>query len=597
MNRHQPKYLPFLQDDKDRHQIELFDVIMVTGDAYVDHPSFGTALLGRLLWEKGFTVAIISQPDWRKSDDFKKFGRPRLFFSVSSGNVDSMVNHLTPALKYRHKDLYSPNGIKKRPPRAVNVYSDRLHALFPETPVIIGGIEASLRRFAHYDYWSDTVRQSILADAPADLLIYGMGERQICEVADRLDKGIVELTNIPGTVCKFSKKRWEPDDNQVLIPSYEEVRSSQKLYTRAFNTIYNEMNHIHGKKLVQIHPKCVIVSNKPANPLNPTELNSLYSLPYSRRAHPAYKAEVPALDPVRFSVTSHRGCFGECSFCAISLHQGRVIQSREECSIIEEVTRFTRDPQFKGIISDVGGPTANMYGAHCSRWSINGPCSGKRCSMDCNELCISQERYLNLLDRLGEIEGVKKVFVSSGVRYDLFSGKERNILKRLVPHISGHLKVAPEHIVPHVLKLMNKPDVSLFEKFRQSFEEIWKGIQKRQYLLPYFISGHPGTKLEDMITLALYIRDNSLYVEQVQDFTPTPMTASTTMYHTGLTLSGEKSVYIPKGREKELQRAILNYRDPKKYDLIQEALKIAGREDLIGKTNSSLIPNRKNKQK
>ena len=597
MTNYQPKFLPLLQEDKERYDIEIFDIILVTGDAYVDHPSFGTALLGRLLWEKGFTVGIISQPDWRKNDDFTKLGRPNLFFSVSSGNVDSMVNEFTPALKHREKDLYSPSGNKLRPPRSVSVYTDRLHALFPDTPIIIGGIEASLRRFAHYDYWSDSVRQSVLADAPADLLIFGMGETQICEVAERLSKGRFDLSDIPGTACKISKKIWEPDDSQIIIPSFEEVRLSPKHYISAFNTIHNEMNPFLGKRLAQTHPKCVIVANRPTMPLNPGELDKLYLLPFTRRSHPAYHAVIPALDPIRFSVTSHRGCFGECSFCAISLHQGRIIQSRGEDSIVEEVTRLTHDPLFRGTVTDVGGPTANMYGAYCHKWWKTGPCFEKKCSPECPHLDISQERYLDLLDRLEEIEGVKKVFISSGLRYDLFPGHEKKVLKRLTRHISGHLKVAPEHIVPHVLALMNKPGADEFEKFRKSFEDTRSGKEKRQYLLPYFISGHPGTTMEDMIILAEYMRDKSIYVEQVQDFTPTPMTASTTMYHTGLTLSGDEQIYIPRGHEKILQRAIIHYRDPGKYTLVREALESSKRRDLIGNTRNCLIPDRRKRKK
>jgi uncharacterized radical SAM protein YgiQ len=593
----QPEFLPMTREEAERLGIDRFDIILVTGDAYVDHPSFGTALLGRVLWDAGFSVGVIAQPDWRSDTDFQRLGTPRLFFSVSAGNVDSLVNAFTPNLKRRSSDVYSPGGRLLRPDRATLVYTDRVHALFPETPIVIGGIEASLRRFAHYDYWSDAVRQSILADAPADLLVFGMGERQVVTIARRLAAGEAagSLTDIPGTAYRLDLKTWRSTDHAgcVVLPGYTEVREDRYAYARAFAQHYGEQDPLRGRTVAQPHPKTVIVQNPPAMPLASDELDRVYELPYARATHPSYTEPVPALEPVRFSVVSHRGCFGSCSFCALTHHQGRIIQSRSIDSIVREVERMAAMPEFTGVVQDVGGPTANMYGIHCDRWDDAGTCPDRRC-IDCPVLDRSHREQLRLLERLREIPGVKHVFIASGIRYDLIGPGDREYLARVCEdHISGHLKVAPEHVSERVCSCMGKPPRDVFDAFRERFEALQEGKQKRQYLVPYFMSGHPGCRITDMVELAEYVRDTDLYTEQVQDFTPTPMSISTTIYHTGLDPFTLEEVYVPKGREKRVQRALMHYRDPKNYGLVREGLRAAGREDLIGNAWKCLIPARR----
>lgn len=574
--------------------IHEFDIILVSGDAYVDHPSFGTALIGRVLWDAGYTVGIIAQPDWKTGTDFTSLGTPRLFFGISSGNVDSMVNNYTPNLKRRSDDVYSPGGIPKRPDRATIVYTDRLHALYPEVPIILGGIEASLRRFAHYDYWQDRVRQSILADAPADILVFGMGERQVREIAQRLDHGesVNRLHDIRGTTYKMEMLKWRttPRENIVEIPPFSEVNKDTTAYARAFALHYAEQDPVRGRAVAQQHPKTVIIQNPPATPLTSTEIDCIYGLPFSRRAHPTYCMSVPALEPVQFSITSHRGCFGACSFCALTHHQGQIVQSRSLGSIMREVEYMTRMPVFKGIVQDIGGPTANMYGLSCPQWAKWGTCRDKHCSSDCPNLSTSHFQQVELLQRLRKIPGVRRVFVSSGIRYDLVLADDAGYLSKLCEHhVSGHLKVAPEHIAPPVTACMNKPDGAVFEAFRRHFEALQQNKTNRQYLLPYFMSGHPGCRIPDMVDLALYIRVHNLYTEQVQDFTPTPMTVSTCMYYTGLDPFTLQPVYVPKGREKKIQRAMLQYRDKKNRSLVAEGLGAAGRQDLIGSGKHCLI--------
>jgi uncharacterized radical SAM protein YgiQ len=592
----QPEFLPMTREEAERLGIDRFDIILVTGDAYVDHPSFGTALLGRVLWDAGFSVGVIAQPDWRSDADFQRLGTPRLFFSVSAGNVDSLVNAFTPNLKRRSSDVYSPGGRLLRPDRATLVYTDRVHALFPGTPIVIGGIEASLRRFAHYDYWSDSVRQSILADAPADLLVFGMGERQVVTIARRLAAGEAagSLTDIPGTAYRLDLKTWRSTDHAgyVVLPGYEEVREDRYAYARAFAQHYREQDPLRGRTVAQPHPKTVIIQNPPSMPLASIELDRVYELPYARATHPSYTEPVPALEPVRFSVVSHRGCFGSCSFCALTHHQGRIIQSRSIDSIVREVERMAAMPEFTGVVQDVGGPTANMYGIHCDRWDDAGTCPDRRC-IDCPVLDRSHKEQLRLLKRLREIPGVKHVFIASGIRYDLIGPGDREYLAHVCEdHISGHLKVAPEHVSERVCSCMGKPPRDVFDAFRKRFEALQEGKPKRQYLVPYFMSGHPGCRITDMVELAEYVRDTDLYTEQVQDFTPTPMSISTTIYHTGLDPFTLEEVYVPKGREKRVQRALMHYRDPKNYGLVREGLRAAGREDLIGNTWKCLIPAR-----
>ena len=598
----QPGFLPLSPEEKEKLGISQLDIILVTGDAYVDHPSFGTALLGRVLWDAGYTVGIIAQPDWNSPGDFTRLGKPRLFFGISSGNVDSMVNNFTPNRKRRSDDVYSPAGIPRRPDRATIVYTSKVHELFPDTPVIIGGIEASLRRFAHYDYWQDRVRQSILADAPADLLVFGMGERQVVEIANRLASGehIASLQDVRGTAFTLEHALWrnQRPEKIVELPGFVEVSQDKTAYARAFALHYREQDPIRGRAIAQPHPKTVVIQNPPALPLATRELDHIYDLPFSRQAHPSYAHIIPALETVQFSVTSHRGCFGSCSFCALTHHQGRIIQSRSSESIIREVTRMTKMPGFRGIVQDIGGPTANMYRLSCDLWEKSGACRDKRCTPSCKTLRTSHQHQVALLDKVREIPGVKKVFVSSGIRYDLALGDDSGYMKKLCDHhVSGHLKVAPEHIVKKVTDIMNKPGAEVFDQFCEHFETLQHGKKKRQYLLPYFMSGHPGCSINDMIELAVYIRDFHLYTEQVQDFTPTPMSVSTCMYYTGLNPFTLEPVHVPKGREKLIQRAMMQYRDPHNRMLVIEGLTAAGRTDLIGNGGKSLLQSEEGRKK
>jgi uncharacterized radical SAM protein YgiQ len=582
------------REEGERLGIDRFDIILITGDAYVDHPSFGTALVGRVLWDAGFSVGIIAQPDWKSDVDLTRLGIPRLFFGISSGNVDSMVNNFTPNLKRRSDDVYSPGGIPKRPDRAVIVYANKIRQLFPGIPVVLGGIEASLRRFAHYDYWQDRVRQGILADAPADILAFGMAERQMVEIARRLGAGepAKALRDIQGTAFTLELAEWRssPPPGIVEIPGFSEVSGNKQAYARAFALHYAEQDPVRGRAVAQPHPKTVIIQNPPASPMGTPELDHIYELPFSREAHPSYKQPVPALEPVRFSVTSHRGCFGACSFCALTHHQGRIVQCRSSESLVREVTRMTKMPGFKGIVQDVGGPTANMYGMYCDLWDKAGACRDKQCGPACRTLHTSHTAQCELLTALRNIPGVRKVFIGSGIRYDLVVADPGEYLGLICDHhVSGHLKVAPEHVSPSVTALMNKPQKEVFDRFRRQFSHLQEGKAKKQYLVPYFMSGHPGCTVRDMVRLAEYIRDNNLYTEQVQDFTPTPMSVSTCMYYTGLDPFTLKTVHVAKGREKQVQRALLQYHEPRNRGLVIEGLEAAGRTDLIGSRPECLV--------
>jgi len=591
--------LPISMEEAKRRGVDRFDVILVSGDGYVDHPSFGVAVVGRVLEDAGYAVGVIPQPDWRRAEDLSSMGTPRLFFGVASGNVDSMVNNYSPNRKRRRRDVYSPGGRLLRPDRAGIVYADRVHALFPETPIVLGGIEASLRRFAHYDFWSDSVRRSILADAPAEMIVFGMGERPILEVARRLASGEDPsgIRDVPGTAVKMELREWRSSDREgrLLIPSFEEVAKEKRMYAEAFRLHHAEQDPYRGRAVVQPHPKTVVVQNPPALPMTTEELDRIYELPYTREAHPSYHEEIPALEPVRFSITTHRGCFGSCSFCALTHHQGRIVQSRSIDSLVREAEAMTEHPRFKGVIQDVGGPTANMYGMVCSRWKTCGACADKLCSPTCPTLAADHSRQLELLRRLREVPGVKRVFVSSGVRHDLILADETpagmEYLQTLTRHhVSGHLKVAPEHVSASVLAAMKKPPRAVLEEFLRRFKATSREVGKEQYTVPYFISGHPGCEIADMIELACYIRDHRLYSEQVQDFTPTPMTVSTCIYYTGTDPFTGKAVHVPRGREKEIQRAILQYRDRRNWPLVREGLRLAGREDLIGDGPECLVP-------
>ncbi|MDD1678752.1 MAG: YgiQ family radical SAM protein [Methanomicrobiales archaeon] len=596
-------FLPLSRGEAAEQGIEEFDIVLVSGDAYVDHPLFCTALIGRVLQDRGFSVGIIAQPDWRSNDDFMKLGAPRLFFGVTSGNADSMVNAYTARRMRRRKDVYSPGGIPLRPDRATIVYAERIHAMYPEIPVVIGGIEASLRRFAQYDYWEDRVRQSILADAPADLLVFGMGERQVVEIASRLEKGadIPDMQDIPGLAWKMSISTWRNlhrEKDWLEIPDYRAVAADPKSYARAFALHYQEQDPVRGRTVVQVHPKTVIVQNRPAKPLFTAELDHIYELPYTRNAHPSYRPPVPALESVQFSVVSHRGCFGGCSFCSLTHHQGRIIQSRSMESLVREVKSFTRRDDFKGVVQDVGGPTANMYLATCPRWETGGACHDRACSVSCPSLELSLQNQITLLRRLRSIPGVKQVFIGSGIRHDLVCADPSPYLEEICRHhVSGHLKVAPEHVTDAVTACMNKPGYKIFEEFRNRFADAVSRSGKKLYLLPYFMSGHPGCTIEDMVFLAEYMRDHHLYPEQVQDFTPTPMTASTTMYYTGLNPFTMEPVHVPKEREKRVQRALLHFRDRRNYHLVREGVLAVNRPDLIGREWKCLIPERPEREK
>ncbi|HKM41708.1 MAG TPA: YgiQ family radical SAM protein, partial [Methanocorpusculum sp.] len=500
---------------------------------------------------------------------------------------DPMVSAYTPALRRRHDDAYSPGGKPTRPDKTTIVYTNTLHRLFKDTPIIIGGIEASLRRLAHYDYWSDSVRQGILADAPASLLVYGMGELQLIEIASRLKKGekIADLRNINGTCYTISIAEFrENPPAGTILPAYPAVED-KKTYAEAF-----KIQYLSRDTLIQPHPKTVIVQNPPARILTSEELDTIYELPYARKQHPVYTEPIPALTPIQFSITTHRGCFGACSFCAITHHQGKEVVSRSEASILREVETITKMPEFKGTISDLGGPSANMYACHCEKWDKTGACLDKNCTT-CPSMKMGTTEQLSLLRDVSAMRKVKHVFISSGIRYDLVPDTEEgdSYLWALTEHhISGHLKVAPEHISDRVTTLMNKPGHAVFDKFCKRFDALQKDKPKRQYLVPYLMSSHPGCRIEDMVNLALYLREKNMYTEQVQDFTPVPMTLSTAMYYTGLNPLTGKKVYVPLGGEKLIQRAFLQWKDPKQYDLIVSGLLKAGRKDLIG----DLIPNR-----
>ncbi|MTI79924.1 MAG: YgiQ family radical SAM protein [Firmicutes bacterium] len=591
------KFLPINKDDMKERGWDQLDFVLVSGDAYVDHPSFGVAVIGRVLENRGYKVGIIAQPSWQNVDDFKVLGKPRLGFLVTSGNIDSMVNHYTVAKKKRNDDLYSPGGKSGyRPDRASIVYSHRIKEAYKDVPIILGGIEASLRRFAHYDYWSDKVRRSILLDAKADLIIYGMGERQVVEIAEALESGIPvhEITFIKGTVYKTKDKDrpYEP----LILPPYDEILKSKKRYAESFLLQYKNIDSITGKQLVETYGSHYVVQNPPHEPMTQSELDDIYSLPYTRAYHPIYEkmGGIPAIKEVKFSLISNRGCFGNCNFCALTFHQGRVVQSRSHQSILNEAEKFVQEPDFKGYIHDVGGPTANFRHRACEKQEKYGICKDKQCLFPkpCKQLKIDHQDYLGLLRNLRELPNVKKVFIRSGLRYDyLIHDKNDQFFRELCQHhISGQLKVAPEHISSQVLNKMGKPERKVYEGFVRKYHKINENLGKKQFLVPYFMSSHPGSTLKDAIELAEYLRDLGYMPEQVQDFYPTPGTLSTCMYYTELDPRTMEKVYVPKSaHEKAMQRALIQYRKPQNYNLVYEALVKAGRKDLIGFGKKCLI--------
>lgn len=599
-------FLPICKEDMQERGWQQLDFLFVSGDAYVDHPSFGPAIICRTLEKLGFKVGIIAQPDWRSTNDFKKLGKPRLGVLVSSGNLDSMLNKFTAAKKYRSNDDYSPGGkAGRRPDRATIVYCNRIRELWKNTPLIIGGIEASLRRFAHYDYWSDNVRRSILIDSRADLLVYGMGEKQIKEIALQLDQGIAvsDICNVQGTCYRTASldSVWDYTE----IPDYESITSSKNKFAEAFKTQYQEQDPIRGKTLVQRHGEDYIIQNRPALPLTTNEMDEIYDLPYQRTFHPIYEQDggIPAIQEVKFSLVSHRGCFGGCSFCAIVSHQGRIIQTRSQESIVNEAKLLIQQPDFKGYIHDVGGPTANFRLPACKYQEDRGACKGRHCLAPdpCKNLETSHTDYLSLLRTLRALPGVKKVFIRSGLRYDyLMAANDEEFLHELCEHhISGQLKIAPEHISPKVVRLMGKSSKEVYLKFSKAYQHINQALGKEQYLVPYFMSSHPGAGLKEAIELAEFIRDLNYRPEQVQDFIPTPGSLSTCMYYTGINPLTNEKVYVAKDpHEKKLQRALLQYRNPKNYHLVYEALTKANRKDLIGYEPKCLIrpPRQQNNQ-
>lgn len=591
------EFLPINKQEMLERGWDGVDFVYVTGDSYVDHPSFGAAIITRVLESEGFKVAVLSQPDWKSTADFTQFGRPRLGFFVTSGNIDSMVAHYTAAKRLRHDDAYTAGGVSgKRPDRAVIVYSNIIKSIYPDSPVIIGGLEASLRRFAHYDYWDDKIRPSILLDSKADLLTFGMGENQTVQIAQRLDRGenISDMRDILGTcyTCPTVETPYEG----VECPSYENVLSSKREYAKSCRIQQDEQDHIRGRRIKQKHGKTMVVQNSPMPPLTQKELDRVYSLPYTRAYHPSYEklGGVPGIREVEFSITHNRGCFGACNFCSIAFHQGRYVTSRSKKSIVTEAEKLTRMPNFKGYIHDIGGPTANFRKPSCDYQLEHGLCKGKKClsPKPCANLKVDHSEYLDILRSVRSLPGVKKVFIRSGIRYDyLLEDRDDTFFRELVEnHVSGQLKVAPEHCSASVLDKMGKPHIEAYIAFSKRYFQYTGEVNKEQYLVPYLMSSHPGSTLDDAIELALFLKKNHIRPEQVQDFYPTPGTISTCMFYTGLDPYTMEEVYVARSEhDKALQRALLQYYNPKNHRLVEEALKRAGRYDLIGYDAKCLI--------
>ena len=591
-------FLPICREDMEKRGWEQCDFVYVIGDAYVDHTSFGPAIISRVLESHGYRVGIISQPDWKDEASITILGKPRLGFLVSGGNMDTMVNHYTVAKKRRQTDAYTPGGeIGKRPDRATIVYSNLIRKVYKQMPIIIGGIEASLRRLGHYDYWSDKVKRSILLDSQADLISYGMGEKSIVEIADALNSGLAvkDITFINGTVYKTNSLDSVYD--ALELPSFPEILADKRTFAKSFYTQYCNTDPFSGKRLVEKYSDNeYVVQNPPAKPLSQAEMDRIYALPYMRNYHPSYeeKGGIPIIQELKFSLVSNRGCFGGCSFCALTFHQGRIIQTRSHESILEEAKAFQWDPDFKGYINDVGGPTANFRAPACKKQLTKGVCPNKQCLFPkpCANMEVDHSDYLKLLRKLRELPKVKKVFIRSGIRFDyLMADKDDTFFKELCEHhISGQLKVAPEHICDEVLSMMGKPENSVYEAFIKKYKATNAKLGKEQYVVPYLMSSHPGSTIKEAVKLAEYLRDLGYMPEQVQDFYPTPSTISTCMYYTGLDPRTMKEVYTPKSpHEKAMQRALIQYRNPKNYDLVLEALTLAGREDLIGYEKRCLI--------
>jgi uncharacterized radical SAM protein YgiQ len=573
------------------------DVVFVTGDAYIDHPSFAMAILGRVLEAAGYRVGIISQPDWHSCDPWKEFGRPRLFFAISAGNMDSMINHYTANKKVRNDDAYSPGGkIGRRPDRATLAYCQRAREAYKGVPVIAGGVEASLRRLAHYDYWSDKVKRSILLDSKADLVGFGMGENAIVEIAQRLDKGetVRDLRDMRGVAFVLGASEERMSDALVL-PSFEEVVADKMAFAEATRIIHNETNPFNAHRLIQAHATQAVVCNPPQLPISEEAMDRIYGLPYTRRPHPSYTEPIPAFEMIKNSVTIMRGCFGGCTFCSITAHQGRIIQSRSKDSVINEIKQMSDDPEFKGIVSDIGGPTANMFHMRCTRPDVEANCRRQSCVHPkiCKLLGVDHKPVIELMREARNLPGIRKVLVASGIRMDLARQSPEYIRELTQHHIGGHLKVAPEHVDPDVLYKMRKPANDDFEFFADEFARESKRVNKKQYLIPYFIASHPGSDLNAMIELALFLKRNGYKPDQVQDFIPAPLDVATTMYYTGMDPFTKKPVFIAKAlRERKMQRALMQFFKPENYFEVRDALREAGRADLIGEGCDCLIPSK-----
>ena len=597
------EFLPVTRAEMEERGIWQPDFVYISGDAYVDHPSFGAAIITRLLESRGYSVGIISQPDWRKKESISVFGEPRLAFLVSAGNMDSMVNHYTVAKKHRRQDSYSPGGqMGLRPDRAVTVYGNLIRQTYKDTPVILGGIEASLRRLAHYDYWSDSMKRSVLMDSGADLISYGMGEHSILEIAEALDKGIPvsSITFVPGTVYKAKKA---PEG--ILLPSFEALSAKKEAYAGSFRIQYENTDPFTGKVMAESYgTKGFVVQNPPAKPLTQKEMDEVYELPYMGTYHPMYEKQgkIPAIEEIQFSITSNRGCFGGCNFCALAFHQGRIVQTRSHGSILREAESYREKPDFKGYIHDAGGPTAAFRHPSCKKQMTKGICTNRQCLFPkpCKNLEADHRDYLELLRKLRHLPGIKKVFIRSGIRFDYVNADPSpEFLNELAAyHVSGQLRVAPEHVSDQVLYYMGKPEHKVYEEFLKKFQRANEKSGKRQFVVPYLMSSHPGCTIKEAVKLAEYVRDMGFMPEQVQDFYPTPSTMSTCMYYTGLDPRTGEKVYVPKSaREKAMQRALLQYKNPENYELVKEALLKSGRSDLIGFDKKCLIRPRGGKGK
>ena len=588
--------LPATRAEMEARGWDEVDVVFVTGDAYVDHPSFANGILARVLEAGGYRVAVLAQPDWKSAEPWRTYGRPRLFFAVSAGNMDSMINHYTANKKVRNDDAYSPGGqIGRRPDRATLPYCQRAREAFPGVPVIAGGVEASLRRLAHYDYWSDTVKRSILLDSKADLVVFGMGEQPILEIARRLDGGetVRDLRDMRGVAYAMGAKE-EPLTDALVLPSFEEVKADKIAFARATREIHHETNPLNARRLIQYHDRQGVVANPPALPITEADMDRLYGLPYTRRPHPMYEdAAIPAFEAIKDSVTIMRGCFGGCTFCSITAHQGRIIQSRSPDSVLGELKALGQDPDFKGVVSDIGGPTANMYRMTCTRPEVEAVCKRQSCVHPkvCKLLGTDHGPLVDLMRKSREVPGIRKVLVASGVRMDLARQSPEYLEELAAHHVGGHLKVAPEHTDPEVLRRMKKPEINDYESFDLAFRDASARAGKAQYTVPYFIASHPGSDLNAMIDLALFLKRNGYKPDQVQDFIPAPFDIATCMYYTGLDPFTGESVHIARHlRDRKLQRALLQFFKPENYFEVREALLQAGRGDLIGNGCDCLIP-------